>query len=83
VYFKRPSGKEYEYWRWVANWPGCRNKGGVVWYLHQYGEDDAFVLAVLSLRLESVNRDRILIEFDRIDGTNAYHEILVQRKVLD
>jgi hypothetical protein len=79
VRFAKPDGRRYEYWRWTANWPGCAHRGGVSWYVHQYGDDDAFVLAVLSRRMETVDRPAVLAEFDRIDGTPAHDAILARR----
>ncbi|MBI2511005.1 MAG: hypothetical protein HYV96_03445 [Opitutae bacterium] len=81
VRFKRKSGKEYEYWRWVANWPNCKLRGGVAWYVHQYGDDPAFVLAVLSRQSECVNRSEILALFDKIDGTKEFDAIIERRKL--
>lgn len=82
VRLTKPDGRRYEYWRWTANWPHCPHHGGVSWYVHQYGDDDAFVLAVLSRRLETVDRAKVLAEFDRIDGT-AEHEATVALQRID
>jgi hypothetical protein len=73
----RATGREYEYWRWTAHWPGCRNSGGVSWYVSKYGEDDAFVLAALTRRMESTNRGEVLARLGVIKGTEDYREILI------
>src|ERR1039457_4617893 len=69
---RKPSGREYEYWRWTAHWPGCRNSGGVNWYVSKFGEDDAFVLAALTRRMESTNRGEVFARLDVIKGTEDY-----------
>lgn len=73
---RKPNGLEYEYWRWMAFWPDCPFTGGLGWSINKHGENDAFVLAVLSRKLESVNRDRILLELERIRNTDDYDDIL-------
>jgi hypothetical protein len=42
----------------------------------QFEHEGAFVLAVLSRRLETISRDKILTEFESILGTKAYDEIV-------
>jgi len=74
-----PYDKTYEYWYWVANWPGCPYSGGVSWPVTQYGDDGAFVLAVLSRQHESTDRDAMLAEYDEIRSTYAYRKILKKK----
>ena len=73
---RKPTGEEYEYWRWTAHWPGCRNSGGVSWYISRFGEDDAFVLAALTRRMESVNREEVLAKLKDTHGSKEYKAIL-------
>lgn len=80
VRINKPDGRHYEYWRWTANWPKCPHTGGVTWYVHQYGDQDAFVLAVLARQMETVDRDAVLARFDAIDGTAEYAAILARRE---
>src|SRR5437867_2017213 len=51
---RKPNGNEYEYWRWLATWPGCPFTGGVGWSVTWYGDDDAYILAVLTHKAETV-----------------------------
>jgi len=73
---RKPNGREYEYWRWMAFWPNCPYTGGLGWSINKHGDNDAFVLAVLSRKRESINRDRILLELERLRGTDDYDNIL-------
>jgi hypothetical protein len=73
---RKSTGLEYEYWRWTAHWPGCRNSGGVSWYISRFGDDAAFVLAALSRRLESTNREEVIAKLEGIKGTKEYRAIL-------
>jgi hypothetical protein len=43
-------GRNVIYRSWVAWWSKCKTAGGVRWSAKKYGEDDAFVLAVLCRR---------------------------------
>jgi len=70
----------YEYWSWIARWPSCPNPGGITWTTNKVGDDEAFVLAVLSRRLESIDRDKIRAEFSKIQGTEAYDEIIRKKR---
>jgi len=73
---KKRNGNVYECPRWIARWVGCPHNGGVGWTEKQFEHEGAFVLAVLSRRLETVNRDKILTKFETILGTKEYREIL-------
>lgn len=73
---RKEDGREYEYWRWIARWPGCPHSGGVGWSLHTLGDDDAFALAVLSRRMETVNRTKVMDELERIYGSKEHLEIM-------
>ena len=77
---KKLSGKKYSCPRWVARWPQCKKRGGVFWYLNQWDDDGAFVLAVLSRQLEIEDRSKILTRFDEIADTAKYDAILSLRK---
>ena len=78
---KKKNGNVYECPRWIAKWPGCNFRGGISWMEKQFEHEGAFVLAVLSRRLESINRDRILTEFESIAGTKKFEEILSKMKM--
>jgi hypothetical protein len=79
VRITKPDGWRYEYWRWTANWPRCPHSGGVSWYVHQYGDEAAFVLAVLTRRMETVDRAAVLERFEAIDGTAEFAKIAALR----
>jgi hypothetical protein len=78
---KRPNGNVYECPKWIAKWPGCPNRGGISWMEKQFEHKGAFVLAVLSRRLETINRDKVLTEFESIHGTKKYAEIVSKMKM--
>jgi hypothetical protein len=73
---RKPNGLEYEYWRWMAFWPNCPFTGGLGWSINKHGDSDAFVLAVLSRKRESIDRNRILLELERLRGTEDYDNII-------
>jgi hypothetical protein len=72
---RKRNGNVYECPRWIARWPGCRYRGGLSWSVKQFEEEVAFVLAVLSRRRETINRDTILTEFESIVGTKKYKNV--------
>lgn len=73
---RKPNGNVYECPRWIAGWPGCKYRGGLSWSVKQFEEEGAFVLAVISRRRETINRETILTEFESIVGTKKYRDIL-------
>lgn len=76
--FRRPDRPPLEYYRWTARWPGCPLRGGVNWSWSTYGDEDAYVLAVLSRRLRIVDRDQLVAKLREIAGTEEYRAILRQ-----
>ncbi|WP_157726473.1 hypothetical protein [Imhoffiella purpurea] len=79
--FKQERGNVYESWRWLAFWPDCPFKGGISWAIPKYGDDEAFVLAALARRSESVDRDALMNELRRIKGKPEYFEILSKKEI--
>ena len=79
-FVRKPNGNVYECPRYVARWPGCKLRGGLSWSVKQFEEEGAFVLAVLSRECETINRDRILSEFESIIGTKRYKDIVALMK---
>ena len=77
---RKPSGNEYVYWTWKAHWPKCPYSGGVSWRTHVHGDEESFVLAVLTLRLETTDRKRVLNELLHIKGSADYNTILALKK---
>ena len=73
---RKKNGNVYECPRWIARWVGCSFNGGISWMEKQFEHEGAFVLAVLSRQLETINRDKILTEFDNIVGTKKHDEIV-------
>lgn len=59
---------------WQAFWPA--KPGGSSWSVAKYGDNRAFVCAVLARQLETTNRDKVEAEFLRIKGTPEYRRIL-------
>lgn len=78
----RPSGRSYEYWRWIAKWPGCRYKGGLGWSINAHGEDDAFVLAVLSREMRTVDRRLVIEKLEKIKKLKRYEKIKAMRQLV-
>ena len=77
----RKNGILYTHWRWVAFWPGCPITRGLSWGTSKYGEDAAFVLAVLARRHESVDRDALYAEYSGIKNTPEVQAILALKNV--
>ena len=75
---KKPNGNVYECPRWIADWPGCKYSGGLSWSVKQFEEEGAFVLAALSREKETINQDAILTEFESVNGTKKYKDIVAQ-----
>lgn len=79
---RKPNGTEYHYWAWIARWPGCPRSGGMVWTVgDRLGEDDAFVLAVLSREKKSVNRKALMASLERMRGNKTYDRILAKKEL--
>lgn len=77
---KKRNGNVYECPRYIARWPGCKYRGGLSWSVKQFEEEGAFVLAVLSRQRETINRDKILTEFESILGTKEFSDIVALMK---
>ena len=77
---RRPGGRKLFYRSWIARWPGCRCRGGVKWSVKQFGEDDAFVLAVLCRRLEGESRSQVMEKLADAKATGEHAQILNLRK---
>jgi len=67
------------YYFWNAKWKGCPKHGGVPWPCLSHTDDGAYVLAALTLELRTVNRDRVIEEYEKIKGTKKSKEILKLR----
>ena len=71
----------YEYARWCARWPNCPTKGGIRWSVNEFGDNDAFVLAVLSRENESVDREWLVKKLGRIRKTAKYRQLLKNKQI--
>jgi hypothetical protein len=76
---EKDNGNIYEYQSWVSNWPRCPYKGGLKWASLQKTDDGAYVLAVLSRRMESINRNAIIEAMLEAKTTGLYDTILKQK----
>ena len=77
---KKPNGNEYEYWSWMARWPGCDKKGGVRFNMNKsVSDEDSFCLAVLARRLKITDKARVFAEYERIKGSKAHKDILKKK----
>ena len=71
---KSKNGNTWTSYSWQAFWPG--RPGGSSWSISKFGNEQAFVRAALSRRLETTDRKRVEEEFQRISITAEYKEIL-------
>ena len=78
---KKPNGKVYTCPRWIARWPKCKFTGGLSWSVLQFDEEGAFALAVIGLRLKSVDRDEVLAHLESILETDEIDEIYALKRV--
>lgn len=67
------------YYFWVARWKGCPMRGGVSWPCLTHTDAGAYVLAFLTLEMRTVNRQQVVEEFQRLQGTQKQTEILSHR----
>ena len=76
----KPSGAQFIYWCWTANWPGCPKRGGVDWRTHVHGDNDSFVSAVLCRRMETTDKKRVHNALLAVKATSEYMDILKLKK---
>ena len=67
------------YYSWNTKWKGCPQHGGVSWPCIKHTDDGAYVLAALTLEMRTINRDRVIEEFEKINGTKKYKDFLKLR----
>ena len=72
----KPSGKKYPDWRWIAFWPNCPNAGGTGWSVQKYGDERAFVSAYIARTYETVDREFVEKEYQRLLSSELYTTIL-------
>jgi hypothetical protein len=75
------NGNEYRHWRWIAFWPECPFPGGIGWSVDKYGENEAFLYAAISRKLETVDRDRISVEYLKLKGTKEFKRLLSHKRI--
>ncbi len=78
---KKPNGKIYACPRWIARWPNCKFTGGLSWSVLQFDEEGAFALAVIGLRMKSVDRDEVLTHLEAILDTSELDGIYALKRV--
>lgn len=64
------------YYSWATRWKGCPRSGGVSWPYLTWGDSGAYVLAALTLEMRTVERFRVIEEFEKIKRTAKYKKIL-------
>ena len=79
--FRNSARQQYEAWRWVAHWPGCARRGGLSWACEKYGDDQAFVLAYLTRRAETLDRDAVIAVLTEIRRKKEYQRILALKRI--
>lgn len=80
---RKPNGKEYEYWKWIARWPRCPIKGGVTWTINEEtSDDDAFALAFLSREMRSADKDEIRDKLSKIYGSKEHLRIMEEKMLI-
>lgn len=74
---RKPNGKEYEYWKWIARWPDCPVKGGVAWTINEETpDDDAFALACLTREMRSADKEEVRGRLSKIRGRKEHLRIM-------
>ncbi len=73
---RRKGGNEYPDWRWLAFWPKCPLAGGTGWSVNKYGDERAFVTAVLARQERIVDRDALDALYLSVRGTKRGRDIL-------
>ena len=77
---RKPNGKVYENWKWIARWPDCPVKGGILWPINEETpDDDAFALACLSRKMRSGDRNEVRKRLASIYGSAEHSNILKQK----
>ena len=81
IYPKRSLAKRngLYYYSWAAKWKGCPSRGGISWPCIEHTDNGAYVLAALSLEMRTINRDRIIEEYEKVKGTPKSKTILRSR----
>jgi hypothetical protein len=69
------NGTIHRYSCFEASWLVESRKVVIRWAVKKHGLKDAFVLAVLSRRMESKDREAVLAEFEKIRNTKQFNEI--------
>ena len=77
----RPTGAEYVYYSWRADWVGCPHNGGVSWPCKTHGCKKAYTLAVLTRKKRTKNRGQILEEFEALKRTTRYRAIISRKPI--
>ena len=76
----KPSGKKYEYWKWIARWPNCPVKGGVNFTINEgTPDDDAFALAYISREMRSADKSKIRDKLAKIYGSKEHTRIMEEK----
>lgn len=74
-------GKEYTYWSWSASWHTRPKRSTVGWQIGKFTEEEAFVLAYLTLEMKTLSREKVLAEFKKVRKTARYEKILTERSL--
>jgi hypothetical protein len=69
------NGTVHRYPCFEASWRVESRNVVIRWGVKKHGFKDAFVLAVLSRRMESKDREAVLAEFEKIRNTKQFNEI--------
>ena len=80
---RKDTNRTYYYWQWNAKWVNeSHERRGTSWQINErVSEDDAFVLAYLSLEAQSTDRDAIKRQLVDARSSGRYEEILSKRKM--
>ncbi len=78
IYPKRSLAKRngVYYYSWAARWKGCPKPGGISWPCIEHTDNGAYILAALTHEMRTVDRDRVIEEFEKIKGTPKSKAIL-------
>lgn len=69
--------KRHTYWSWKAKWPECPLSGGIAWAINdQRSDEDAFLLAALSRKHKSVDREYLEKQLLKLYGSDEHYELI-------
>lgn len=79
---KKPNGRKYEHWKWIARWPDCPFRSGLTWTINEETpDDDAFALAYLSRDMRCADREKVREKLAKIYGSDEHTAIMNNKMI--